>query len=54
MYLFGVCEVVDQLDLLNQVTSNVSDLFAQVVLGEGIISWQPEADILVARRIPGP
>ena len=40
-------EAVYELYFLYQVPSNVPDLLTQVVLGEGVICWQPEADIFI-------
>jgi len=45
-------EGIYQLDFFYKVTSNTPDLLTEVVLCEGVISWQPEADILVAWREP--
>jgi len=51
-YLLGMGEGIYQLDFFYKVTSNTPDLLTEVVLCEGVISWQPEADILVAWREP--
>lgn len=45
-------EAVYEFDFLHKVPSNVSDLLAQIVLGEGVICWQPKAHIFVAGWVP--
>ena len=51
-HLLGVCEGIYQLDFFYKVTSNTPHLLTKVVFCEGVITWQPEADILVAWRKP--
>lgn len=47
-----MCEGIYKLDFFYEVTSNAPHLLTKVVLCEGVIGWQPEADILVAWRKP--
>ena len=51
-HLLGMCEGIYKLDFFYKVTSNTPDLLTKIVLCEGVITWQPEADILVAWRKP--
>ena len=51
-HLFGMCEGIYKLDFFYKVTGNTPHLLTKVVLCEGVITWQPEADILVAWREP--
>lgn len=47
-----MCEVVNQLDFLYKVSSDVPHLLTQIVLCEGAVCRKPETDVLIARGIP--
>ena len=51
-HLFGMCEVVNQLDFLHKISSNVPHLLTQIVLCKGAVCRKPETDIFIARGIP--